>query len=152
MSIQWDASGDLPRLRPKPPPAIAAVEILAVDTVTLFAGAMPVKAIRAWYEGTFGLTFVSVDIDELRFRLEQRAVAVRRIPRPDLPLEPPSPEDLPQPGKLFLAVSSFATALALLTEHGVSYELLHTESGLARMAIVADPAGNWIYLVERRPV
>jgi hypothetical protein len=152
MSIEWDAHANLPRLKPKPPPPIEMAEILAVDSVTLFAGDQPVPAVRAWYEGKLGLKFIEADVEQIRFMHEQRTIIIQRTVRPELLLEAPDPAIQPHVGKLFLAIRSFNHALETLREHGLHCEMLHTEGGLARMAVTADPAGNWVYFVESRPM
>ena len=124
--------------------------IRAVGTVTLFSGEQSVTAVRAWYEGKMGLKFVQADVDEICFVFELRNVAVKRTMRPELLLAAPDPLQEPHIGKLFLAVKNFRAALARLAEHCVQCEMLHAEEGMARMAYVADPAGNWNYLIETR--
>lgn len=47
-------------------------------------------------------------------------------------------------------IRNFGEAMIRLRGRKISYELLHTDSGLTRVAILRDPAGNWIHLLETR--
>ena len=55
-------------------------------------------------------------------------------------------------GALGLLARDFPEVLVRLRDAGVAYELVHTDSGLTRQAMLRDPAGNWIHLVETRPL
>ncbi|HVT83182.1 MAG TPA: VOC family protein [Phycisphaerae bacterium] len=134
MAIEWEspASG----LRPKPPPAINVEALAAIAQVRLMAGDVPRGLLRAFYEGVIGMRLVPQDGADVLFRHQRREVLLERE-RTEL-------------GRAAFLVRQFEDSLMRLRDRQISYELLHTDSGLTRTAITRDPAGNWIHLVETR--
>jgi hypothetical protein len=135
MAIQFDSN--LPPLHPKVPPAVPIDTLLAIDRVTLTASDVPRGILREFYTRTLGLTFVQATDDLLEFTYLTRQIILDR--------------NMPDPGRLGLLIRGFSDALLRLRERSIHYQLLHTDSGLTRMAIVRDAAGNWIHLLETRP-
>lgn len=137
MTIQHDSN--LPPLTPKPPPAVPVETLLAINDVTLTAGDIPPGILREFYSRLLGLTFLDADVDTLRFTHDQRIIRLDRNHR--------------EFGRLALLISSriFGDALLRLRDKNIPYELLHTDAGLTRAALLRDPAGNWLHLLETRP-
>ena len=110
--------------------------LVAVGEVTLAAGDVPRGVLREFYEKFLGLVFVAGDGEEIRFRHHQQRILLER-----------GREEL---GRVGLLIRRFDTALERLRGRGVAYEVLHTDHGLTRTAILRDPAGNWVHLLETR--
>ena len=123
-------------LRPKPAPAISVEALAAVGQVRLMASDVPRGILRQFYEGVIGLTFVPTEGDDVLFRQLRREVLLERG-RTEL-------------GRAAFIIRQFDDSLVRLRDRHISHEVLHTDSGLTRMAIARDPAGNWIHLVETR--
>jgi hypothetical protein len=49
----------------------------------------------------------------------------------------------------FLA-RDFSDVLLRLRERNIPCDLLHIDAGMTRLAVLRDPAGNWVQLVETR--
>jgi hypothetical protein len=135
MSITFDSS--LPPLPMVPPPVVPIDALLAVETVTLAAADVPRGVLREFYTVLLGLAFVEADQRTVRFVHQNRHIHLDR--------------DFPGPGQCALVIRNFSEALVGLRERHVSHEVLHSDAGLSRTAILRDPAGNWIHLVETRP-
>jgi hypothetical protein len=138
MAIEYDKPRPpLPPLKKETPPAVSVAALLAIDEVRLAAGDVPPRMLRQFFEGVLGLKFVEADIDALHFAYQRRRVVVARGA---------------EAGALGLAARDFSEVLVRLRGAGVGYEMLHTDAGLTRQATLRDPAGNWIHLVETRPL
>ncbi len=124
------------RLKGKAPPMVPVEMLVAVGEVTLAAGDVPRGVLREFYEKFLGLVFVSGEEEGVRFRHLQQRIFLER-----------GREEL---GRVGLLIRRFDTALERLRGRGVPYELLHTDQGLTRTAILRDPAGNWVHLLETR--
>jgi hypothetical protein len=127
----------LPPLKKETPPVVPVEALLAVAQVRLAAADIPPRILRQFYEHILGLKFVSADVDGLCFAHQQRSVVLWRGVAE---------------GAMGLLTRDFAEVLVRLRDAGVAYEVLHTDSGLTRQATLRDPAGNWIHLVETRPL
>jgi hypothetical protein len=110
--------------------------LLAIGEVRLTAGEVPPGLLKRFYEHVLGLKFVAGDGDGLRFVHNRRQVLLAR--------------EGTSYGVLGLQARDFGDVLVKLGEAGIPYELLHTDGGLTRMAMLRDPAGNWVHLVETR--
>ena len=138
MGIEYDPPrAALPPLKKETPPVVAVAALLAIDEVRLSAGDIPPRILRQFYEGVLGLKFVEADIEALHFAYQRRRVLVARGAAA---------------GVLGLVARDFSEVLMRLRSAGIGYELVHTDAGLTRQATLRDPAGNWIHLVETRPL
>ena len=126
----------LPALTAKAPPAVPVEALVAIDEVHLMAGDVPRGAFREFYGEVLALMFVGADEERMCFSHQRRRVVLER--------------GRGEPGRLGLLLKNFSEAMVRLRDKGISYELLHTDAGLTRMAILRDPAGNWVHLVETR--
>ncbi|MGN6367339.1 MAG: VOC family protein [Phycisphaerae bacterium] len=126
------------RLKAKAPPMVPVEMLVAVGEVTLAAGDVPRGVLREFYEKFLGLVFVAGEVEDggVRFRHQQQRIHLDR-----------GREEL---GRVGLLIRQFDAALQRLRGRGVRYELLHTDNGLTRTAILRDPAGNWVHLLETR--
>jgi hypothetical protein len=125
----------LKHLRPKVPATVPAELLLAVGEVTLAAGNVSRRALRDFYEKMLGLTFVAADENVVRFRHHQQRIVLERGA---------------EIGKVGLLIRGFGAAMEKLQRAKVSVEVLHTDGGLTPTAILRDPAGNWVHLLETR--
>lgn len=137
MTIQHD--NDLPPLHPKPAPVVPVDSLMAVGDVTLAASDVPRGILRQFYGSILGLTFVDAEIEFLQFTQNNRMIRLDR--------------NHPESGRLALLISSrhFSDVLERLRARQIGYELIHTDAGLTRLALLRDPALNWIHLMETRP-
>ena len=137
MTIQHDS--DLPPLHPRPVPVVPVDSLMAVGDVTLAASDIPRGILRQFYGGILGLTFVDAEVEFLRFTQNNRMIRLDR--------------NHPESGRLALLISSrhFTDVLERLRSRQIGYELIHTDAGLTRLALLRDPALNWIHLMETRP-
>jgi hypothetical protein len=124
-------------LKKETPPVVPVEALLAIAEVRLAAADVPPRILRQFYEHVLGLRFVAADVDALRFAYQQRSVVLLRGAAE---------------GALGLLTRDFPEVLLRLRDIGMAFELLHTDSGLTRQATLRDPAGNWIHLVETRPL
>jgi hypothetical protein len=136
MPLEYDHSNGLPPLRPERPPAVPVEALVAVSQVRLAASDVPPGILRQFYERVLGLKYLSGDGDGLLFAHGRRQVLLERG-RNDA-------------GQIGLIVRFFDDSLIRLRGALVDYELLHTDGGLTRIALLRDPAGNWVQLVETR--
>jgi predicted enzyme related to lactoylglutathione lyase len=137
MPIEWEQDGSkLPPLKQEVPPLMTAEALLAIAEVRLAAGDVPPRILRQFYEHVLGLTFVAGDGEGLRFTHNRRQVILARANS--------------EIGALGLQVKDFGDVLARLSSAAVPYEVLHTDGGMTREAVLRDPAGNIIQLVETR--
>ena len=123
-------------LKPVMPAMVPIKQLLAVGEVRLAAGDVPGAVLKDFYGKMLGLTFVSADEDSLQFRHHQQRIILERG-RPEL-------------GRAGLLIREFGGAMLRLRQRGVVHEVLHTDSGMTRTAVLRDPAGNWIHLLETR--
>jgi len=128
----------LPPLTPRLAPLVPVETLVAVGVVVLKAGEVPREKLREFYERVIGLQYLDADASAIRFRYQQREVILDR--------------KRPTGGRLGLAVRGFSEMLVRLHDNGVAFELVHTDVGMTRTAMVHDPAGNWVQLVEVRPI
>jgi len=126
----------LGRLQPKAPAAVPVEMLVAVGEVTLAAGDVPRGALKEFYGKILGLTFVSADEECVRFRHLQQRIVLER--------------GRAEPGRVGLLIRHFGEALVKLQGRKIVYEVLHTDNGLTRTAILRDPAGNWVHILETR--
>ncbi len=131
----FDPLKKLPPLVVKVPPMVPVETLVTVGRVTLAAGDVARGVLKKFYTEVLGLTFVEWTEEAVRFRHQQREVVLERG------------AELARAG---LMIRGFGGALMKLRENKVGYELLHTDGGLTRTAIVRDPVGNWIHLLETR--
>jgi catechol-2,3-dioxygenase len=110
--------------------------LVTVGQITLTAGDAPRGLLKEFYTRILGLTFVEATQDFLRFRHHQREVVLTL--------------DREAPGRAGLMIRNFGEAILRLRSRKLHFEVLHTDGGLTRVAIVRDPAGNWIHLLETR--
>jgi hypothetical protein len=139
MQLETCVAGEGFQLSPLkvPVPAMVPVETLVtIGKITLSAGDVPAGVLRNFYTQVLGLVFVGSGEGGLRFRHHQREIELSREQR--------------EPGRAGLMIQGFGRALLRLQSAKIGYELMHTDSGLTRTAIVRDPAGNWIHLLETR--
>lgn len=135
MSQESTGEFTLGRLMTKVPAAVPAELLLAVAEVTLAAGDVPRRPLRDFYEKILGLTFVAADENVIRFRHHQQRIVLERGA---------------ELGKVGLLIRNFGAAMEKLQRAKVSVEVLHTDGGLTRTAMLRDPAGNWVHLLETR--
>jgi len=135
--VSQESTGEftLGRLMTKVPAAVPAELLLAVAEVTLAAGDVPRRPLRDFYEKILGLTFVAADENVIRFRHHQQRIVLERGA---------------ELGKVGLLIRNFGAAMEKLQRAKVSVEVLHTDGGLTRTAMLRDPAGNWVHLLETR--
>ena len=146
MTIEIDSQGSLPPLRPRKEPLITVTEILAVDTIHLTAGDVPTKTLCAFYVAILGFAIDPPGSADLAFKFDKfRIELVHASPAA---LEPATP--LSSPGRLMLLIRQFDTAMRVLSDQKIPYDLLHYDLGLARAATLFDPAGNFVMLIEAR--
>jgi len=137
MPIEWEyPPAGLPPLKIPTPPVAPVEALLAVAEVRLSAGDIPPKLLRQFYEGLLGLQFVDADGGALRFSHQRRTIVLAR--------------DAHGPGQVAFLVKDFSDVLLRLRDQGVALDLLHADAGMSRIAILRDPAGNWVQLVETR--
>ncbi len=145
-------SDALPPLKVPVQPLVSAQTLLAVDEVHLPAGDVPRAALRDFYEKILGLTFIPPESaaaeNALHFAYLRRRVILER---PTAHHTHPASAVSPEPRRLGLLIRDFSDTLLRLRDRNIPYELLHTDAGLTRTAILKDPAGNWIHLIETRP-
>jgi catechol 2,3-dioxygenase-like lactoylglutathione lyase family enzyme len=140
MGIEHDAANAFPPAR-EVTPALASVQHLAaINTVHLPARSVSQPTLQHFYTHVLGLELVAATSEQITFRHGARRVVLG---------EPPPGAD----GKgLTLVVSSFGTLVQALSEARIPHEILHIDGGLSRMALIQDPAENWIRLLETRPL
>jgi hypothetical protein len=136
MPIEYDQSDDMPPLKHDRPPVVPVDALVAIAQVRLADAGVPAGILRQFYEHVLGLRFISSDAEGLRFAHARRHVLLER--------------GRAEVGQVALIVRLFDDALVRLRGALVSYELLHGDGGLTRVAILRDPAGNWVQLVETR--
>ena len=137
MPIEWEQSpAPLPPLKIPAPPAVPVEALLAVAEVRLAAGDVPPKILRQFYEGVLGLVFLDADGGGLRFSHQRRTIVLAREAR--------------APGHVAFLAKDFSDVLLRLRERNIACDLLHIDSGMTRLAVLRDPAGNWVQLVETR--
>ena len=137
MPIEWEQPGEpLPPLKIQVPPVVPVEALLAVAEVHLAAGDVPPKILRQFYEGVLGLIFLEADGEALRFTHQRRRIVLTRATR--------------EPGRVAFLAKDFSDVLLRLRERNIACELLHIDAGMTRMAVLRDPAGNWVQLVETR--
>jgi catechol 2,3-dioxygenase-like lactoylglutathione lyase family enzyme len=123
---------------------VPAEAVVAVETVLLAAGDCPRGILRAFYERILGLKCVPTDThdpdlnSDVRFKHCNRELLLSR--------------ERKDPGHVRLLVRNLGDAMIRLKDRGLSFDVLHGDSGLMRTVIVRDPAGNWIELQETRPL
>jgi hypothetical protein len=128
--------GPLQPLSPRKPPVAEVRQVVAVAPVHLTARGVPRGHLVRFYTHTLGLRRVSEAAPGLlAFRHERQNVLLS----PDF-----------EAGRLLLAVTSFSQLCRRLTDERVAFEVLRTDTGLSREALVKDPAGNLIHLMETR--
>jgi hypothetical protein len=138
MAIEWEhPPTPLPPLKKQAPPVVRVEALLAIAEVRLAAADVPPRILRHFFEGILGLKFIAADGDALYFAHQQRRIIVARGANE---------------GALGVLARDFPEVLVRLRDAGMAYDLLHTDSGLTRQATLRDPAGNWIHLVETRPL
>jgi len=137
MTIEHDSN--LPPLRVKVPPVVPVDSVLAVGDVTLAAADVPRGILRQFYGEFLGLTFVDAEVEVVRFTQNNRMIRLDR--------------NHAEAGRLALLISSrhFSEVLERLRGRQLPFELIHTDAGLTRLALLRDPALNWIHLMETRP-
>jgi catechol 2,3-dioxygenase-like lactoylglutathione lyase family enzyme len=81
-------------------------------------------------------TFLDGDGEVLRFSHQRRTIVLARDGR--------------DPGHVAFLAKDFSDVLLRLGAQGIACELLHADAGMTRMAILRDPFGNWVHLVETR--
>jgi len=143
MEMERESSGILGDLRGRAAPLAPVESMLAVNAVTLSAGAAPRATLRAFYERVLGMTLLQEqgqepDADHVTFCYQQRQVTLDRKKT--------------LAGKVAFQVKGLGEALMRLRDNNMSFEMSHTDDGLTRMAILRDPVGNWVLLVETRPL
>jgi len=149
MTIEWDQPPSLPPLKPQAQPLVAINSMLAVNDVHLPAADVPRGLFRQFYESTLGLKFVppappepsapatTAPADEtIQFLHHRRRIILSRTTAP--------------PGHAAFVVKDFSDVLLRLRSRTIPYELFHIDNGLTRMALLRDPAANWVHLVETR--
>jgi hypothetical protein len=136
MPIEHEEPRKLPPLKVQRPPLVPVDALVAVADVRLAASDVPAKVLRHFYEAVIGLKFVEADGERLVFTQHRRRILLER--------------ERGVPGQVGFIVRDFGESLLRLRDHSVPYELLHTDAGLTRSALVRDPAGNWLQLVETR--
>ena len=126
---------------PRRVPPVDAQALLSIDTVTLPARDVPALTLRRFYAGILGLSYEGpLEEGGLAFRQGLRSIRLVRDGASDAR------------GRLGLAVRRFDQALDTLHQQRVRYDLHRTDGGLSRWLLLRDPAGNWIYLYETRPL
>ncbi|HEY4330306.1 MAG TPA: VOC family protein [Phycisphaerae bacterium] len=143
MTIQWDSTAsDLLALKKVTPPLMSVKAMVAVSVVRLSSGDVPRGILRQFYEGVVGMRVVKSDEQEecevARFVYQRRVVILRG-------------GAIGEQGRLGFLVKDFSGTLMKLRDRSVPYEVLHTDAGMTRCAILRDPAGNWVHLIETRP-
>ena len=138
MAFESDGTGPLPPLRVQGAPGIPVETLLSVESVTLGAGDVPWGILREFYRRVLGLKVVGEDGERLRMRHVNRGVVLER--------------GYAGVGQLGLLVRNFSDALTVLKQRQVAHQILHGDAGFSRTAILRDPAGNWVHLVETRPL
>jgi catechol-2,3-dioxygenase len=131
-----DEKFKLAPLHVKVPPMVPVETLITIGKISLHAGDVPNRVLKTFYTQVLGLTFVGGDENGLRFRHHQREVELLREPG--------------EPRRAGLMIRGFGHALLRLQNARIGVEVLHTDGGLTRTAIVRDPAGNWIHLLETR--
>jgi predicted enzyme related to lactoylglutathione lyase len=103
---------------------------------------------RAFYEGLLGLipatTFEHENTAWIEYDLGASTLAISNM---SADMWKPSPNG----PTIALEVSEFDEAIAVLKDAGVPFLIEPMDSGVCRMAIVADPDGNSLVIHQRHP-
>ncbi len=157
----------VPLLRPRES-VVSPLQICAVDTVRLRAGDCATEVLHQFYTGVLGLLEIAIGEDRLRYRLGLIGVELWRsaesysalaITADTQPFQFHARPHLTEGetgqnhtrrvfGQIGLIIRNFSDAIAKIGPH---CEILHGDTGLCRSAVLRDPAGNLIYLLETRP-
>lgn len=157
----------VPLLKPRES-LVSPVQICAIDTVRLRAGDSPAQVLQQFYTGVLGLLPVAAGEDRLVYRLgliraellrQAESFSALAITADTQPFQYHARRRLPaakrqQParprviGQIGLIIRNFSQAVEKIGPH---CEILHGDTGLCRSALLQDPAGNCIYLLETRP-
>jgi len=137
MGIEWEQSGSkLPPLKKVVVPVVKVEELTAIAEVRLAAGDVPWGIHRHFYIEVLGMKHAETGADVIVFTYQRRQVALTR--------------EMREPGHAAFTVKEFDEMRMKMRDKHIAYELVHGESGMARMVYVRDPAGNWIHLMETR--
>ncbi len=157
----------LPLLRPRES-VISPVQICAIDTVRLRAGDCTAQVLHQFYTGVLGLLETAItedrlvyrlgliDVELLRYAESYSALAITAETQPFQFHARPQHADaetgkLTRPrliGQIGLIIRNFSDAIEKI---GPNCEILHGDTGRCRSAVLRDPAGNSVYLLETRP-
>jgi len=137
MGIEWENTGSkLPPLKKIVVPVVRVEELAAVAEVRLSAADVPWGILRQFYLDVLGMKHVETGMDVIRFMYQRRQVALVR--------------ELAEPGHAAFTVRDFDEMRMKMRDKHIAYEVMHGDSGMARMVYLRDPAGNWIHLMETR--
>ena len=143
MPIHPEPSSFLPPLKQEVAPIVSIDSLLAVNDVHLTAADIPRGILRNFYQSILGLKFVPptgpADADaSIQFLHQRRRIVLSRDEAPS--------------GHVAFLVKDFPEILQRLRSQSIPYELFHIDNGLTRTVLLRDAAGNFVHLVETRPL
>lgn len=135
-----NSSGYLPPIKPPPEPLLMVVEVVAIDRVVLNADGSTIEELERFYVDLFGFKVIARSRgDGLLLRWDRR----------DILIAPGHPNG---PNVLMIRIHQFGRTLQILDELKIDYDVITQEVGRSRVAMLYDPAGNLIELLEHRPL
>lgn len=135
-----NSSGYLPPIKPPPEPLLMVVEVVAIDRVVLNADGSTMDELEKFYVDLFGFKVIARSRgDGLLLRWDRRDILI-------------APEHPNGPNMLMIRIHQFGRTLQILDELKIDYDIITQEVGRSRVAMLYDPAGNLIELLEHRPL
>lgn len=133
-------SGYLPPIKPPVEPLLSVAEVVAIGRVVLNAQSEQLSVLEKFYVELFGFKVMFRSRgDGLLLRWERQDVLI-------------APGHENGPNVLMIRIRLFGNALRLLDELKIDYDIITSEVGRSRVAMIFDPAGNLVQLLEHRPL
>lgn len=115
-------------------------EIVAIDRVILNVNRDNLLQMERFYLDLFGFKVMAhSQSDGLLLRWERQEVLLK-------------PDHETGPNVLMIRIHQFGRTLQILDERKINYDIITQEVGRSRVAMIYDPAGNLIELLEHRPL
>lgn len=135
-----NSSSDLPPIRPPKEPLLSIFEVIAIDRVVLPTSPENLAAVEKFYVDIFGFKVIARSRgDGLLLRWERQDLLI-------------SPDKTIEKNSIMIRIRQFGRSLQILDELKIDYDVITHEVGRSRVAMLFDPAGNLVELLEYRPL
>lgn len=151
MSYQFNNNTlDFRQLKAKSMMTIKLKELVLVDTRNLPARNATLASLKTFYEDLLGLTYTGETLSGgWRFRLDERAIVL--IPANRNPNETQPEPSIDPMRQLVVVAQQFKLTREILQRKAIPHIVQNDECGL-HTAFIQDPAGNWVTIMESRPL